>query len=118
MSDRAAIQQIIERYIAGINSGDVDSIPLTDDAEFHGAMLAEPRIGAAAVREHLSEVAPFVDMTLLELIVEDDAAAAMIELRTVAGQAVTGLGLFHVHRGAIRHHRGFTDTHRLFTGQR
>ena len=118
MSDRDAIRQIIERYIAGINSGDVANIPLTDDVEFHGAMLAEPRRGAAAVREHLSEIAPFVDIELLELIVEDDAAAAMIQLRTVTDQTIIGLGLFHVRDGAIRHHRSFTDTHRLFTGQR
>ena len=31
---------------------------------------------------------------------------------------IIGLGLFHVRDGAIRHHRSFTDTHRLFTGQR
>ena len=118
MSDRAAIREIIERYIAGINDGNVSDIPLTDDVEFHGAMLAEPRIGEPAVREHLSTIAPFVDMTLDELIVENDAAAAMIELRTVAGQTVMGLGLFHVRDDAISHHRGFTDTHQLFTGQR
>jgi len=118
MSDRDAIRQVIERYVAGINSGDVAGIPLTNDVEFRGAMLAEPRIGAAAVRQHLSDIAPFVDMELGELIVEDDAAAAVIELRTVAGQTLTGLGLFRIRDGAIFQHRGFTDTHQLFTGAR
>ena len=118
MTDRGAIRAIIERYVDGINDGDVTGIPLTDDVEFHGAMLAEPRIGEPAVREHLSAIAPFVDMTLAELIVEGDAAAAVIELRVVSGQNLTGLGLFHFRDGAICYHRGFTDTHQLFTGQR
>jgi hypothetical protein len=118
MTEREAIKRIIERYIDGINRNAVDDIPLADDARFEGAMLAEPRVGADAVRAHLAEVAPFVDMTLVELIVENDAAAAMIELRTVAGQTVMGAGVFRVRDGRIAHHRGFTDTHRLFTGQR
>jgi hypothetical protein len=118
MTDRATIRALVERYIAAMNSGEIDDIPLTDDIEFAGAMLAEPRVGAAAVREHLSALAPFVDMELVELIVEDDAAAAVVRLRTVSGQELLSVGLFHFRDGAIRRHRGFTDTHQLFTGQR
>jgi hypothetical protein len=118
MSDRATIRQIIERYIAGINSGEVGDIPLTDDVEFRGAMLAEPKIGEATVRQHLADIAPFADMELVDLLVDDDAAAAMIEVRTITGQNVMGLGLFRFRDGAICYHRGFTDTHQLFTGQR
>lgn len=118
MSDRAAIRQIIERYIDGINSGEVAGIPLTDDVEFQGAMLAEPKIGAPAVRQHLADIAPFADLELVELIIDGDAAAAMIELQTVTGQTLMGLGLFRFRDGAICDHRSFTDTHQLFTGQR
>lgn len=120
MTDRAEIRQIIERYVDGINSGNVADIPLTADVEFQGAMLAEPMIGEAAVRQHLADIAPFADMNLVDVIIDDDAAAAaaMIELHTVRGQTVMGLGLFRFRDGAIRHHRSFTDTHQLFTGAR
>ncbi|MEJ2383901.1 MAG: nuclear transport factor 2 family protein [Xanthomonadales bacterium] len=117
MNERERIQRVVEQYVEGINSNDASGIPLTDDVRFEGAMLAEPCVGEAAVRAHLAQVAPFVTMRLVGLVVEDATAAAEIELRTVNGQTLMSAGIFDIRDGCISHHRGFTDTHRLFTGQ-
>ena len=56
MSSREEVAKAIDEYIEGINSEDVDMIPLTDDVEFRGPMLPEPIIGEPAVREHLRQI--------------------------------------------------------------
>ena len=118
MDDRNSVRQAIERYVAGINANDVAGIPLTEDVEFHGAMLAEPKIGESAVREHLAQIAPFITMTLRELLIDGDRAATVVEIAAVNGVTVLGAGFFTVRDGRICRDQGFTDTHRLFAGSR
>lgn len=117
MTDKESIRQLIENYIESINTEDVDSIPLAADVEFQGSMMPEPLVGETAVREHLRQVAPFFNMQLKQLIVEDSRAAAWVSIRGVTGQQVQGAAFFQVRDGVITHDRAFFDTHGLFTGQ-
>lgn len=116
MYNREEIQNIIELYIKGINTENVDIIPLTDDVEFHGPMLPEPLKGEAEVRNHLAQIAPFFNATLVYLIVENDTAAAMLDLETISGIRLQGAGFFRFRDGKICFDQGFSDTHRLFKG--
>ena len=116
MSGREEIQKVIDLYVEGINSENVDIIPLTEDVIFGGAMLPEPKTGEADVREHLAQVAPFFNMEVVHLIVENDSAAAMVELEAVNGLKILGAGFFRVRDGKICYDQGFFDTHRLFKG--
>ena len=118
MNDANTVRQVIERYVAAINANDIAAIPLTADVEFHGAMLPEPRVGEAAVREHLAQIAPFMTMTLPDLLIDGDRAAMVVEIEPVNGVTVQGAGFFRVRDGRICYHQGFTDTHRLFAGSR
>lgn len=118
MNDREGIRQTIEHYVDSITSGDVESIPLTVDTEFQGAMMPQAVRGEAAVREHLRQVAPFIDMQVQQLIVEGDHAAAWLKLQGINGLEIQGAAFFEVRNGAIARNRAFFDTHALFTGQR
>lgn len=118
MSNREEIERIIGLYVEGINGNDVENIPLTADVEFHGSMLPEPKKGEAAVREHLAQTAPFLTMQVKHLIVENDTAAAMIEMEAVNGVTVEGAAFFRFREGKICFDQGFFDTHRLITGKR
>ena len=114
--NREEVAKAIDLYIEGINTENVDIIPLTEDVEFRGPMLPEPIIGAAEVREHLAQIAPFFNATLIYLIIEDDTAAAMLDLETISGVKMQGAGFFRIRDGAISFDQGFSDTHRLFKG--
>ena len=55
MSERLEIERAINLFIEAINRNDSSRIPLTDDAVMSGPMMAEPTVGAAAVRAYLDE---------------------------------------------------------------
>lgn len=116
MSSREEIAKVIEIYIEGFNTENVDVIPLTADVEFRGPMLPEPIVGEPAVRDHLRQLAPFVNLKLVDLIVENDAAAAVMDMETINGVKMQGAGFFRIRDGAICFDQGFSDTHRLFKG--
>ena len=116
MNSREEIAKIIDLYIEGVNTENVDMIPLTEDVEFRGPMLPEPIIGESAVREHLRQITPFFNVNLIYLIVENDTAAVMLDMETVNGVKMQGAGFFRIRDGAISFDQGFSDTHRLFKG--
>lgn len=116
MNNREEIARIIDLYIEGVNTENVDIIPLTDDVEFRGPMLPEPIIGEPAVREHLRQITPFFNVELIYLIVENDTAAAMMDMETINGVKMQGAGFFRIRDGKICFDQGFSDTHRLFKG--
>ena len=116
MNNREEIANVIDTYIEGVNTENVDMIPLTDDVEFRGPMLSEPIIGEPAVREHLRQIAPFVKLKLVYLIVENDTAAAMLNMETINGVKMQGAGFFRIRDGAVCFDQGFSDTHRLYKG--
>ena len=113
---REDIVKVIDLYIEGINTENVEIIPLTEDVEFRGPMLPEPIIGKEAVREHLAQIVPFFNLSLVYLIVENDTAAAMLDMETISGVKMQGAGFFRFRDGAICFDQGFSDTHRLFKG--
>lgn len=118
MSNREEIERVIDLYVESINGNKIDNIPLTADVEFHGSMLPEPKKGEAAVRDHLAQTAPFFTMQLKHLIVENDTAAAMLEMEAVNGVTVEGAAFFRFREGKICFDQGFFDTHQLITGKR
>ena len=116
MNNREEIQDLVELYIEAMNNDEVDTIPLTDDVEFRGAMLSEPIVGEVAVREHLRQIAPFFNTRLIYLIIENDTAAAMMDIEMVNGTNHQGAAFFRVRGGKICYDQAFFDTHRLFKG--
>ena len=89
MSERMEIERAINLFIEAINRNDSSRIPLTDDVLMSGPMMAEPAVGAAAVRTYLDETSPFVaHLDLKKVIIEDDSAAIMVKFTGINGVVI------------------------------
>jgi len=117
MHNRSDIQDLVGRVIGAYNDNDATGVPLTDDVVFRGPMVPEPLHGAAAVRQHIAEIAPFiVRMELKRLIAEGDSAAAIFEYQGLRGIAIEGGQFFRFRDGLICDMQVFYDTHPLIRG--
>ena len=115
----ADIKSLINRLVAAFNDGDASAVALTEDAVHTGPMLPEPIRGAAAVRGHIEEVAPFVRrLTLKRILVEKDSAAAVFEYEGINGVVIEGAEFFRVRDGAICEDHVYFDTRPLLQGPR
>lgn len=117
MSDRVAIERAINLFIEAINRNDPGKIPLTEDAVMSGPMMAEPAVGAAAVRTYLAETSPFVaHLDLLKVIIEDSNAAIIVKFTGINGVVIEGARFFTFRDGKIASDKIYFDTRRLFKG--
>jgi len=117
MSTVPDIRGIVGRVIEAYTSGDTSDAPLADDVVHLGPMLPEPLHGAAEIRRHIAEIAPFIArMELKRLIVEGDSAAAIFEYEGLNGVVIEGAEFFRFRNGLICEQQVFFDTQPLFRG--
>jgi len=117
MSTAPEIREIVGRVIKAYAGGDASLAPLADDVVHLGPMLPEPLHGAAEVRQHIADIAPFVArMELKRLVVEGDSAAAIFEYEGVNGVVIEGAEFFRFRNGLICEQQVFFDTQPLFRG--
>ncbi|NNJ79683.1 MAG: nuclear transport factor 2 family protein [Xanthomonadales bacterium] len=119
MSERAAVDRAIGLYFEGMNGNDAAVVALTDDVVFTGPMQPEPLTGEAAVRQHISEIAPFVArMDRKQTLIDGDQAAVVLEFEGLNGVVIEGVDLFRVRDGRICFNQSFFDTRPLLAGAR
>lgn len=119
LSERQHTEAIVGQYYQAINSNDISSLPLTEDAEFIGILTPEPVQGEAAVRQYLQETAPFMlNVRSTRMIIENGAVASLTQLEAVNGVHVEGTIFFDIENGKIRRIRGVFDTRAIFAGTR
>ena len=117
MNDKAKMQELVELYISGINSNDLSNIPLTQTAVYTGSMLSEPVCGDMEIRNYLQETAPFVEsLNCLRLVVEENAAVALVAFSGINGVQVEGTFFFDAIEGSLSEIRAIFDTRPLFKG--
>jgi hypothetical protein len=117
MSERREIEEAIYRYIEGVNTDNVNIIPLAGDVVLCGPMIPEPIRGESAVRQYLGETSPFIArMELKMTVIEDDNAAIVFEFEGLNGVVVEGVYVFRFEGGLIRHGQVFFDTRLLMKG--
>lgn len=117
MSNRQVIEQAISCYLEGINTDNVDIIPLAPDVVLCGPMLPEPIRGEAAVRQYLSEISPFVVRLKMKLpIIDGDNAAIAVEFEGLNGVVIEGVYVFRFENGLIYYDQAFFDTQALVKG--
>lgn len=117
MSERLEIERAINLFIEAVNRNDSSGIPLTDDVVMSGPMMAEPTVGAAAVRTYLDETSPFVaHLDLKKVIIEGSSAAIMVKFTGINGVVIEGAEFFTFRDGKIASDKIFFDTRRLFKG--
>ncbi len=118
MSDRTAVENAVSRYFEGMNSNDVDGIPLTGDVEFTGPMQPVPVRGEAPVRQLLAEIAPFIARMDPKLtLIDGDHAAVVVEFEGLNGVVIDSVELFRVREGEIAFNQTFFDTRPLLAGK-
>ena len=109
----------VEQYVAAFNANDAAGVPLTEDVVHRGPMVPDPIRGADAVRAYIGELAPFITrMVLKHLVVEGDAAAAILEFEGFNGKIVEGAEFFRFRDGRICERQAFFDTAPLMHGVR
>ena len=117
MSNRAEIEAVINQLFEALNSDDVNALPLTQNAEYSGALTPEPVIGEESVRQRLQEFAPFMlHLNAHRLIIENGAAAALIEFTGVNGVRIEGTMFIDVEQGKISRIRSIFDSRPFFAG--
>ncbi len=83
----------------------------------HGPMMPEPVRGEAAVRQHISDIAPFVARMDPRLtVIEGDTAAVIMEFKGLSGVVIEGAEFFRVKDGLIFSDQVFFDTRALLKG--
>ena len=117
MSDHSATEQAINLFFEAINTNNAAIIPLADDVVMCGPMMPEPMSGEAAVRQYISEIAPFISRVVVETIVtESESAAVIVNFKMLNGLSFEGAEFFQVRNGLITEDRVFFDTRKLFKG--
>lgn len=111
------IKEIVGRFIAAFNENDASGVPLAEDVEYRGPMLAQPIRGADAVRKHIDEVAPFVArVTLKQLVTEGEWAAMIFEFEGLNGVVIEGAEFLRIRDGRIHEDLVYFDTRLLLAG--
>ena len=119
MNERLKIEQAIKCYIEAINTDNADIIPLAADVLISGPMMPESIEGEPAVRQHLSETAPFIArMALKTTVIENDNAAVIVEFEGLNGLVMEGAYFFRFEGGLICRQQVFFDTRVLFKGEK
>ncbi|MFC1694642.1 nuclear transport factor 2 family protein [Pseudomonadota bacterium] len=117
MSERSDIEQAVSLFFEAINQNNAAIVPLTDDVVMCGPMMPEQMTGEAAVRQYITDIAPFISRAIPETtIIEGDSAAVIVSFEMLNGVTVQGAEFFRVRDGQIWHDRVFFDTRVLFKG--
>ena len=114
MNQRSTIDKAVSLFFEAINNNDAAIAPLADDVVVNRQMVPEPIRGAAAVRQHIAEIAPFISRIDPKLVViEDDNAAVIVEFEAVNGVVIESAEFFRVREGKIDLNQTFFDTRAL-----
>jgi len=117
MSDKNAIENIVDRFFQCVRDCNMTGLPLTSLASYSGTMLAEPARGALAVRQYMSETAPFIkSFSIEETVIGGDSAAVLVRYEAVNGVQFEGCYFLEVESGLITRIRTVFDSRPLMTG--
>ena len=117
MSERAEVERAISLYFEASNMNDASIALLADDMVLSGPMMPEPITGAAAVRQYLDEIAPFiVRIEPKTIIIEGESAAVIVEFEGLNNVIFEGVEVFQLSNGLICSAQIFFDTRPLFKG--
>lgn len=117
MSDQSDIRSIVNQFTEVSKTKDASRVPLASDVVYSGPMMPEPLHGEPAVRQYITEVAPFVARKQLKwMVVQDDSAAAVIEFEGLNGVKIEGAEFYRIRDGLICEVRVFFDTRPLIQG--
>lgn len=118
MTSRTEVEAVILKFVEALNIDDASLVPLAEDVVYYSLFSSEPTRGAADVREHIDQVAPFMlNETFGKMIIEGGSAAVRAVFDSTSGIHVEGAYFFEVENGKIREVRAVFDTGAAFKGR-
>jgi hypothetical protein len=117
MSDKATVERLVDHFFQAVRDCDMSHLPLASQASYSGTMLPEPARGAAAVRQYMSETAPFIkSLRIEETVIERHSAAVLVRYEGVNGVQFEGCYFLEVENGLITRIRTVFDSRPLMHG--
>jgi hypothetical protein len=102
MNETEKTRAFIQNYFDSISAGRLEDIPIADCCSYTGSMLAETIQGADAVREHIAQIAPFIDrIEVKRMVVEGTNGAVIAHLLGFGNRQVKGVVFFVVENGCL-----------------
>jgi len=118
LTSRAEVEAVILKFVEALNADDASKVPLTEDARYYGVFSSDPITGAADVRDHIQQIAPFMlNETFGKMIIEGGSAAVRTSFDSVNGIHSEGAYFFEVEGNRIREVRALFDTRPMFQGK-
>ena len=118
MDDRSKVEAVINKFFEALNIDDASVVPLAENVEYYGMFSPLPTCGESDVREHIQQIAPFMENEKYSKnIIEGGSVAVMCEFDSVNGLHVEGAFFFEIENGLIRQIRAVFDTRHLFKGK-
>jgi len=117
MSDKAAIERLLDQFFQAIENRDVRHLPLADRVTYCGTMLPEGVEGADAVRQYISETAPFIKSLHVENnVIDSTSAAVLVRYEAINGVRFEGCYFMEFENGRIARIRTVFDSRPLMQG--
>ena len=118
MQDRAQVEAAILKFFEALNIDDASGVPLAEDVHYFGMFSPEPVRGEMDVRDHIQQIAPFMENEKYSrMIVEGGSVAVTAEFDSVNGLHNEGAFFFEVEDGHISMVKAVFDTRRMFEGK-
>jgi len=113
----AGIEEILDQFFQAVTDQDMSQLPLANKVTYSGTMLPKPAEGADAVRNYMSETAPFIkSFSIKEMVIGDHSAAVLVRYRGVNDVSFEGCYVIEVEGDQITRIRTVFDSRPLIQG--
>jgi len=118
LTSRAEVEAVILKFVEALNVDDASLVPLADDVVYYSLFSPDAIRGAADVRDHIQQIAPFMlNETFGKMIIEGGSAAVRTSFDSVNGIHSEGAYFFEVEGDRIHEVRALFDTRPMFKGK-
>ena len=119
MEDRSQVEAAISKFFEALNIDNASGVPLAKDVKYYGMFSPAPTCGESEVRDHIQQIAPFMENEKYgKIIIEGVSVAVMAEFDSVNGLHNEGAFFFEVQDGQLTEVRVIFDTRRMFEGKK
>jgi hypothetical protein len=117
MSQTEQTRSFIQDFFSALDERAAERIRIAENCCYTGSMLAGTIRGAADVREHIANVAPFIDrIEIGRVVVEGSSGAVLARLQGLGGKTIDGAMFFEVEDGQLTRFDNLFDTRQLVNG--
>ena len=118
MIETEKTRAFIKDYFDALGADRLEDIPVAENCSYTSSMLSETIYGAAGVRQHIAQIAPFVErFEVKRMVVEGINGAVIVRLFGFGNKRVEGVVFFVVEDGCLTALDNLFDTRQLLGSQ-